>query len=138
MALTHKRTEEAANAAVDAMAVLADNGYLRIYSGTQPYNAETQLSGQTLLAQLRFADPAFSPAFDGLAYADTLTPEDSVLATAVATWFRVFKSDGTTPLWDGSVGETDCNINLGSVDFVVGDTVAITEYYIGEGLDYDG
>lgn len=135
MALTHKRTAEASNAALDAMLALADDGYFRIYDGEQPYNAETQLSGQTLLAELRFGDPAFGPADDGVAYANAITPENAAIAAGTATWFRVFKANGNTKLWDGSVGETGCNLNLDSVDVAVGDAISITEYFVSEDLE---
>lgn len=32
--------------------------------------------------------------------------------TGTPTWFRVFRSDGITPVFDGSVGTADCNINV--------------------------
>ena len=36
MALNPKLSDEAANAEADAVAELLDNGYLRIYNGSQP------------------------------------------------------------------------------------------------------
>jgi hypothetical protein len=57
MANALRLTNAAVNAEADAFARLLDNGYLRIYSGTQPATADTALSGNTLLAELRFAEP---------------------------------------------------------------------------------
>jgi hypothetical protein len=52
-------------AASNALAVVTNflsNGYLRLYSGTQPSTPETALSGNTLLATFQFATPAFGSA----------------------------------------------------------------------------
>ena len=42
----------------DAMVGLLSNGYLRLYSGAQPATADTAVSGQVLLAELRLGTPA--------------------------------------------------------------------------------
>ena len=51
MANNLKLSNAAVNAEADALSVLLDNGYLRIYDGTQPANADTPISTQTLLAE---------------------------------------------------------------------------------------
>ena len=50
MANNLKLTNEAVNAEADALSVLLDNGYLRIYDGTQAATADTALGAQVLLA----------------------------------------------------------------------------------------
>ena len=88
---------------------MANTGWLRIYDGTQPANADTAVSTQNILAELRFGATAFGASVAGVATANAITADSSANATGTATWFRVFKSDGTTALWDGSVGTAAAN-----------------------------
>lgn len=112
MANDLKLGNAAANAAADAVCALLNSGYLRIYDGVQPASADTAISTQTLLAELRFAATAFEAAVAGVATANALTPDMDADATGTATWFRAFKSDGTSAVFDGSVGMTDCDLNM--------------------------
>ena len=52
-------SDEAAKAAVDAVAALCNTGTLKIYTGTQPTDANTALGAQTLLATLTLSSTAF-------------------------------------------------------------------------------
>lgn len=126
MALTPRLSNAAANAAADAVVDQADNGFLRIYDGTQPATADTAITTQVLLAELRFGTPAFGSAALGVATANAITAEDNADATGTASWFRVCGSDGTTVLWDGSVGTSGANINLSATDIEAGDQVAVS------------
>lgn len=126
MANNPKLTNLAANAAADAVCALLNNGYLRIYSGTQPTTADEDITTQTLLAELRFAATAFQPAVNGQATANALTADSSANATGTATWFRALKSDGTTKVFDGSVGTTGCDLNMNSVNIQANAEVRVT------------
>lgn len=128
MALNPQLSNTAANAAVDAVTALANTGYLRIYDGSQPANANTAVGSQVLLAELRFGSTAFAAAVAGVAAANTITDDSSANATGTATWYRVLKSDGTTVLFDGSVGTSGANMNLGSTAINVGQPVGITSF----------
>jgi len=132
MALNPKRTNLAANTAVDAMAALLNNGYLRIYSGTQPATADTALSGNTLLAELRFGATAFGAGSAGVATANAITSDSSADATGTASFFRALKSDGTTVVCDGSVGTASADLVLNSVSIVAGAVVAVTSFTLTE------
>lgn len=116
----------AANAEANALAALANNGYIRIYDGTQPATADTAISTQVLLAELRFSATAFPSAVGGVLTANAITADTSANATGTAAWFRVLQSDGTTVLWDGTVGTTGCDMNLNSVGISIGANVSIT------------
>ena len=52
MALNTQMSDAAANAACAAVIALANSGSIRIYTGTQPANANTAIGAQTLLATL--------------------------------------------------------------------------------------
>lgn len=108
-------SDTAANAEANALAALLNNGYLRIYDGTQPANANTAITTQNKLAELRFGATAFGAAAAGIATANAITSDTDAAATGTATWFRAFKSDGTTVVFDGSVGTSGCDMNLNSV-----------------------
>ena len=126
MANNLQESTESVNAACNAIVDLADTGYIRIYDGTQPADANTAVSTQTLLAELRFGATAFGAASGGTATANAITSDSSANATGTAAWFRVLKSDGTSVLWDGSAGTSGCDLNLNTTAIVSGATVAIS------------
>lgn len=116
----------ARNAAADAVVDLLDEGYIRIYSGSQPAGPDTAISDQTLLAELRFAATAFGAADAGVATAGTITGDASANATGTAAWFRCLASDGSSAVFDGTVGTADCDLNLNTTSIVEGVAVDIT------------
>lgn len=117
----------AANAAANALADLANNGYIRIYDGTRPANANTAVGAQVLLAELRFSATAFGAASAGVKTANAITSDTSANNTGTASWFRVLQSDGSSVLWDGTVGTSGADLNLSNtVSIVTGIEVAIT------------
>lgn len=138
MANTPFFSDEAVKAAVDAVAALANGGTLKIYTGTQPTDANTALGAQTLLATLTLGSPAFAAsAASGsagsrvvTATANTITGDTSADATGTAAWFRVLKSNGTSILFDGSVGVSGCDLNLATTSLVTGEDVEITSFAI--------
>lgn len=130
MALNFKRGDAAVNAEADAVGVLLANGYLRIYSGVQPTDADTAVGAQSLLAELRWNNSAsaFNAAVAGVAAAKAITKDSSADNTGTATWFRALASDGTTAIFDGSVGTSGCDINLNAVAIAAGAEVEVTSY----------
>lgn len=128
MSLNPKLTSAAANAAADAVTALMNDGYLRLYSGSQPANADVAITTQTQLAELRFNATAFTSAVGGIATANALTADDSADNSGTCTWFRTFKSDGTTAVFDGSVGTQSANLILNSVSISAGVAVNISAF----------
>lgn len=124
MALNTQRSYAACNASAAAVGAMLNNGYLRIYSGTQPANADAPATG-TLLAELRFNATAFGSPTNGIIEANAITPEDSALASGTAGWFRCLSSDGTTVVFDGSIGLSNSNYNMLDVDIVEGAPVVV-------------
>ena len=124
MARNPQLSNAAANAAADAVCDQMDTGYLRIYSGTQPATANTSITSQVLLAVLRFNAAAFAAASAGVATAGAITSA----ATGTASWFRAFKSDGSTVMFDGSVGTTGADLNLSTTAIVQNATVAVSSF----------
>ena len=128
MALNPKRSNTAVSAAADAVCPLLNNGYLRLYSGTQPATADTAVTTQTLLAELRWNATAFGAASSGVATANAITADTSADNTGTATWFRALKSDGTTVVFDGSVGTSGADLNLNSTSISAGAAVSVTSF----------
>jgi hypothetical protein len=128
MALNPKMSNAAASAAADTVCALANNGYLRVYDGTQPATVDTAISTQTQLAELRFGATAFAAASNGVATANAIASDSAADATGTATWYRVYKSDGTTALFDGSVGTSGANLNFATTSFVANAQIDVDSF----------
>jgi hypothetical protein len=115
------------NAIADAITTFAGGScLLRIYSGTQPANANTALSGQTLLAELT-CNATFAPsASGGVLTLNAITNDSSANATGTASFFRLLKSDATTVVMDGTVGATGSDLNINSTTITSGIAVGVT------------
>lgn len=108
---------------------------LVIYAGTPPTNANTALSGNTVLATLALASTPFSsytfnasggPNANGAAVA-TLGSISSATAaaTGTATFWRILTS-GSTALLQGACGTSGSDMNLNTTAVTAGSTVSIT------------
>lgn len=130
MAKNTQLSNAVVNAQADALARQLDNGYLRIYSGTQPATADTAVSTQTLLAQLRFSATSAPAAVAGVLTFNAITSDNAADATGTATWFRAFKSDGTSAILDGTVGATGStsNLELATNSIVANARISVTSF----------
>jgi hypothetical protein len=117
MANNPKFSNASVNAEADAVARLLDNGYMRVYSGSQPATADTALGAQVLLAELRFNATSAPAASAGVLTFNAFTSDTSADATGTAAWFRALKSDGSSVVMDGTVGtaSTDAIINTTAI-----------------------
>ena len=95
-----------------------------IYQGTQPTNANTAISTQTLLVECDLAG-TFGTDSNGTLTLGAVNP-GSAVATGTAQFFRIFKSDGTTVIMDGSVGTSGADLNLNTTAINITQTVNIT------------
>ncbi len=127
MAKNTQLSNAAANAEADAIARLLDNGYLRIYDGAQPANADTAVSTQNLLAELRFAATSAPAAADGVLTFSTISAVVAAL-TGTAAWFRALKSDGTSAVFDGTVGTTAANMILAALAIQAAAQVSVSNF----------
>ena len=124
----------ARNAMVDALVDLFDAaagspnaGYIRIYDGTQPANGGDAISTQVLLAELRFADPAFGAGVAGVATANAIIGDTGANATGTASWARLLDGDGNF-VADVDVGTSGATLNLVTVSIVATQPVNITSF----------
>ena len=122
----------ARNAGADGIVDLIDvggTGETRIYTGTQPANPQTALSGNTLLATLPFSATAFGAASAGVATANAITSDTSVDATGTATFARSLDGGGVDPtdvVIDMDIGQGSGTLDFDNVSFVIGGTAAIS------------
>ena len=123
-----KLSNNVVNPQADALSDLADNGYLRIYDGTQPATADTAITTQVLLAELRFNATAAPAASNGVLTFNAITQDSSANNTGTASWFRALASDGTTVLFDGAVGTSGSDMNIATTSIVAGAIVGVTSF----------
>lgn len=130
MSLNPKLAVARRNEALDALLNNANSGFLRIYDGAQPTDADTAIGAQALLAELTMNATAFAAASGGAASANAITQDASANASGTATWFRLVESGGSNVVMDGSVGTSGANLNLNSVAISSGAAVSVTSFTV--------
>lgn len=128
MPLNTQLANATVNGQANDLATRLNNGYLRIYDGTQAATADTAIGAQVLLAELRFNATAAPSATNGVLTFNALTADSSANATGTASWYRALASDGTTVVMDGSVGTATSNLILNSVNIQSGAQVSVTGF----------
>lgn len=114
------------NEALDTLIDNMNGGFIRVYNGTRPTNADTALSGNTLLAQLGINATSAPSSSGGVLTLNAITSDASADASGTATFGRIFQSDGTTVVGDVSVGTGGGEFNFNTLDIVVGALVSCT------------
>jgi hypothetical protein len=113
------------NAQQQGLITYAGSGsIIRLYDGTQPANANTAISTQTLLVSLTIAG-GFGTDSNGTITLGAVT-SGTAGASGTASFFRIVKSDGTTVVMDGSVGTSGSDLNLNTTTIASSQTVSIT------------
>ena len=123
----------AQNAMLTAIRNLIDagsaGGTIKLYTAPQPAGPDTAVTTQTLLATLRFADPAApAPAAGVLTFA-AVTEDGDAAASGTAAWARIADSSGAA-VFDCDVGTSGATINLNSTAITVGDIVRVTSFVL--------
>lgn len=123
------------NALADTFKTLIDAGAgpgtIKIYTGTQPANANTAISGQTLLGTLTCSDPSAAAAASGVLTFNSITQDSSADATGTATWARVADSNGNTVFdCDVTASGGGGSIELNTAGIVAGGPIIVTAFAI--------
>ena len=132
MAISYITTRR--NARLQELATAVGNaGKLKIYSGTPPADANTALSGNTLLATPICGTPFEDTITGGVLTPLAITPA-AIVATQTATFFRLTTS-GDTVQAQGTVGATGSGADLEfpTVSFVTGVDCEVDSWTITEG-----
>jgi len=121
--------EATRNAMLDALRTAMDAGSgpatCKVYTASQPANANTAVSGQTLLATLTFSDPAGAGAASGVLTFSAITEDSSADDSGTAAWARIADSAGNT-IFDCDVGTSSATLILNTTTVVAGGVVRIT------------
>ena len=119
------------NAPLDAIKTAIDAGAgagtIKVYTGTQPANADASLSGNTLLGTLTFTDPSAPAASSGVLTFSAITQDTSADATGTATWARIADSTGAT-VFDCDVGTSGATLNLNTTSIVAGGPIQVSSF----------
>lgn len=105
---------------------------IELYTGTRPASPQVAVSTQTLLVTLTGNAGGFGSVTSGVLTAAAITSGVAVGA-GTATWFRLFKSDGTTVVMDGNVGASGSDLNINNTSIAIGQTVACASWVMTEG-----
>lgn len=97
---------------------------IHIYEGTQPTDANTAISGQTLLVSLTVTG-SFGTDSNGTITLGSVA-NGTAVATGTAQFFRITKSDNSTVVMDGSVGTSGADMNLNNTSIATTQVVSIT------------
>lgn len=117
------------NSQADALARHLDGGFIKIYSGTVPATADTALSGNTMLASLPLQPTSAPAASSGtLTFDITGVTDSSIDNSGIASFYRTFKSDGTTVVTQGLVGTSGYSMTLSDINLIGSGTVTVTNF----------
>jgi len=134
-----KISQASGTAALDAVKALMNSGTLVIYSGTQPTNPDTALSGNTALATFTFNSTAYGS--DSLvsaneqATAALAASTVTASATGTGTFARVFETGGTVVVADLTVGTSGTDVVLNSASITSGGNVTISSLILKMPVD---
>ena len=120
-------------AAVAARTALLNNGYLKIYTGSQPA-LDGSLTG-TLLVTLTLNATAFgTPTASGgivTAAANAIT-SGTAGNTGTAGYFALLKSDNSTVVLTGTVGTSSADLIAPSTSITSGATISCSAFQISQ------
>lgn len=127
-------SDAAVIAALDNLCANCNSGFLAIYSGAQPGDANQALTG-TLLAKLPFSATAFATALASgatgsrivTATANAITPA-AAQNTGTAGYFALLKSNGTTVVAMGSVGTGTADLVFNSLSITATNQVSCSAF----------
>lgn len=131
MPLNPKTAAASRNAGLDAAFDVLNSGFLRIYDGTQPTDADTALGAQVMLAELALGATAFAAAAAGSKAANAIADDPAANATGTATWGTLATS-GSVRRLDYSVGTATSDLILNSVAISAGAIVSVTAFTISQ------
>ena len=121
------------NAALDLIRTAIDAGpaagTIKFYTGTQPVDANTALSGNTLLGTLTCTDPSAPAASGGVLTLSAITQDTAADASGTATFVRVQDSTGAV-VFDADVGTASATVIMPSTTITAGEPIQITSFTV--------
>ncbi len=124
---------ELRNAQLDAIETVGGTSpVLKIRTGAAPANAAAADSG-TVLATLTLPSDWMAAASSGSKAKSGTWEDTSADATGTAAHFRLYKSDGTTVVMQGTVGTSGTDMIVDNTSFAAGQAFTITGFTITAG-----
>lgn len=105
-------TAATANAQVNAIGALLNSGFLDLYTVPRPDTADTAVTTQMRVASLTLNATAFASAVSGVASSNAIGPDANTANAGTVAWFRAWKADHTTPVFDGNIDRSGADLNL--------------------------
>lgn len=112
-----------ADTVVGTSGQLGSGAKLKIYNGTMPTNAQTALSGNTLLATI--TGISFGAAASGVSTVSASTPDSAATGGTGASFFRLTTS-GDIVVIQGTAGTSGVDLTLNSTTIAAGANVSLT------------
>ena len=120
------------NARLDAITTaVGTTAKLRIYSGTRPANVAAAITG-TQLANLT-CNATFAPAATGGVLTLNAITSDTSAVAGTASHFRMWNSAASTAMFDGDVAVSGSDLNMSTVTFTTGATIAVSSFTLTDG-----
>ena len=124
---------EVRNARLDAIETVAGTSpILKIRSGTMP-TATSDADAGTVLSSLTLPSDWMAAASGGIKVKSGTWEDASADNTGTATHFRLYKSDGTTCVMQGTVGTSSADMIVLSVSFVATQPFTVTAFTLIDG-----
>ena len=79
-----------------------------------------------LLAECNLNATFSGASSNGVITANSISDDTSANATGTAAYFRLYASDGTTCIAQGTAGTSSCDLNLDTTSIVSGATISIS------------
>jgi hypothetical protein len=118
-----------ASTALNNLGVQFNSGFIDIYAGTQPANANTNTTGsEFILAEVSFCSAAQASLVSSTWTAQFLGATTAT-STGIATFYRAITSSKVVVL-DGSVSTAAADMNFNSNNFATGVSVQVTSYVL--------
>lgn len=120
------------NARLDAIETeLGASPKLKIRTGAQPADCATADAG-TVLGTFDLPSDAFAAAASGSKAKTGTWQETAADASGTAAHFRLYKTDGSTCVMQGSVGQGTGDLSLDNTAIVLGQQITINTFTISD------
>lgn len=129
--MTIRYTAAAKSASLDLKITsqVGASGFIRIYSGAQPFSPDDALSGNVLLAELPCSATLAPAAVAGLLTLNPITADSSANATGTANFGSIVTAGGVRRV-DFSVGTSGQDLIMNTTSIVAGAQVSISSFTV--------
>lgn len=124
-------SDEVRNALLEAYeTVIGPSPKIRIYAGSAPADETGDVSGNTVLVEFdNLASDWMETSADGSKTFKDLPLTKEASATGIASFYRIYKNNGTDCCEQGTVGDSgNPDMLIDNVNIVAGQTVRISQW----------